>query len=117
MEGHAGVAAKARETNQTIKGKKIMSSVYQINKAVGRPVVFRGLVAQYIWWLAMALVGCLLLFALLYLFGLGLFVCIGVVFVAAGFSIWKVYRLNKTFGEHGMMKKMAQRAIPKWIKA
>lgn len=94
-----------------------MSSVYQINKAVGRPVVFRRLVAQYIWWLAMALVICLLLFALLYLFGVGLFVCIGLVFAAAGLSIWKVYRLNKQYGQHGMMKKMAARAIPKWIKA
>ena len=117
MEGHAGVAAKARETSQTNKEKEIMSSVYQINKAVGRPVVFRGLVAQYIWWLAMALVGCLLLFAMLYIAGIGILFCSCFVFVAAGLSIWKVYRLNKNYGQHGMMKKMARRAIPKWIKA
>ncbi|WP_438946734.1 DUF4133 domain-containing protein [Sediminibacterium sp.] len=94
-----------------------MNSVYPINKALGRPVVFRGLVAQYIWRMAMALVVCLLLFALLYIAGLGIVFCTCFVFVAAGISIWKVYRLNQQYGQHGMMKKMAAQAIPKWIKA
>jgi hypothetical protein len=33
-----------------------MASVYQINKGVGKPIVFRGLKAQYIAYLAVGLV-------------------------------------------------------------
>jgi membrane protein implicated in regulation of membrane protease activity len=94
-----------------------MNSVYQINQGVGRPLVFRGLTAQYIWWLGGGILFCLLLFALLYLLGVTMSVCILLVFALAGAWIWKVYSLSQRNGEHGMMKKMASSAIPKWVKA
>ena len=94
-----------------------MSSVYQINKQVGRPVVFRGLSAQYIWWLGVGILCCLLLFALLYLLGLSMVVCVLLVFILAGGWIWQVYRMSKRYGQYGLMKKMAASAIPKWVKS
>nr|WP_294991611.1 DUF4133 domain-containing protein [uncultured Sediminibacterium sp.] len=93
-----------------------MSSVQKINKGVDRPVVFRGLQAQYIWWLAGGLVGCLLLFALLYLLGIGLPICSAIILVGGVFCFRQVYQLNRKYGEHGMMKKMARQAVPKRIK-
>jgi len=94
-----------------------MNSVYQINKGIDRPVVFRGLTAQYIWWLGAGVLCCLLLFAMLYLLGVSIWVCVLLVFILAGGWIWQVYRLSKRYGEDGMMKKMAAGAIPKWVKA
>lgn len=94
-----------------------MNSVYQINKGVDRPVVFRGLTAQYIWWLGGGILCCLLLFALLYLLSVSMLVCVLLVTVLAVAWICQVYRLSKRYGEDGMMKKMAAGAIPKWVKA
>ncbi|MEO8173469.1 MAG: DUF4133 domain-containing protein [Sediminibacterium sp.] len=93
-----------------------MSSVYQINKGVNKPVVFRGLKAQYIWWLAIGLGGLLLLFAVLYIAGVPAAFCMAIVGVL-GLCLFRcVYRLSKRYGEHGMMKKMAQNATPNFIK-
>lgn len=94
-----------------------MSSVYTIIKGVDRPVVFRGLQAQYIRWLGGGLVGCLLLFALLYLGGIDLILCSFILLVGVVICFRLVYQLNRKYGEHGMMKKMAASAIPKWVKA
>jgi len=94
-----------------------MNSVYPINKGVDRPVVFHGLTAQYIWWLGGGILCCLLLFALLYLLGVSMVVCVLLVFILAGVWIWQVYHLSKRYGKDGLMKKMAAGAIPKWVKA
>ena len=45
------------------------SSIYGINKGINKPIEFRGLKAQYIWYLAGGLVGLLVLFAILYISG------------------------------------------------
>lgn len=92
-----------------------MSSVYQINKGVNKPVVFRGLRGQYIWWLAIGLGVLLVLFALLYIIGVSLYLCAALVIVSGCLLFYYVYRLNHQYGEHGLMKRLAQRTIPKWI--
>jgi hypothetical protein len=92
-----------------------MSSVYMINKGVNRPIVFRGLKAQYIWWLAIGLSGLLVLFTLLYIAGVSVVICMGFVLCAGLFLFRYVYHMNKRYGEHGMMKRLAQQATPKWI--
>ena len=94
-----------------------MSTVYHIQKHIEKPVVFKGFSGQYIWWLGIGLTICLLLFALLYLVGLPMLICVSIVFVLAGIWIWYVATRSKQYGEHGMMKKMAAGAVPKWVKA
>ena len=59
-------------------------NVLIINKGVNRPVEFRGLKAQYIWWLAGGILALLILFAGMYIAGINPFVCIGLVGVAGG---------------------------------
>ncbi len=44
-----------------------MSSVYAINKSINKPVEFKGLKAQYIWYLGGGLLFLLILFAVLYI--------------------------------------------------
>ncbi len=92
-----------------------MTNVYSINKGVNRPVVFRGLKAQYIWWLAGGLLCALLLFAVLYIVGVPMIVCALLVGVSITLHVMRVYRLNRLYGEHGWMKQQAKRVTPKRI--
>jgi hypothetical protein len=88
---------------------------YFINRSVGGTIEFRGLKAQYIWWLGIGLAVILLVFAMLYLFGLTLVLLLPVVLVS-GFGLFvRVYALSRKHGEHGLMKKMAATKVPKVI--
>lgn len=93
-----------------------MASVYKINKGVNQPVVFKGLKAQYIWWLGGGLVALLLLFAILYIIGVNMYVCLLIILVLGTLLFKKVYSMSRKYGEHGLMKKIAKRRIPKVIK-
>jgi hypothetical protein len=95
----------------------MVNTVYKINKSINKPIEFRGLKAQWIWWLAGGMIALLLVFAILYIFGINPFLCVGFVLSAGGFWFFHVYRLSNKYGEYGMMKKMARRACPKTIKS
>jgi hypothetical protein len=58
------------------------NSVYKINKGINNPIVFKGLKGQYIGYLAIGLL--LLLFAILYILGVNMFVCLGLVLSLVG---------------------------------
>lgn len=93
------------------------TSVYQINKGINRPIEFKGLKAQYIWYLMGGLLVLLVLFAILYICGLNTFICLGII-ASFGTGLFShVYRLSHKYGEHGMMKSLAQKSIPKVIKS
>ncbi len=92
-----------------------MSAVYAINRAIGKPIVFRGLKAQYIWWLGIGVALLLLLFAMLYVVGVALLFCTAVFVVGLVMLFGWVYKMNNRYGEHGLMKEMAARATPKII--
>jgi hypothetical protein len=92
------------------------NTIYPINKGINKPVEFRGLKAQYIWYLGGGVLGLMVLFAILYIIGLNSFICLGIVgIVGTGLFMW-VYRLSNRYGEHGMTKMRARRAIPRVIK-
>lgn len=93
----------------------MQTSVYRINKGVNKSIEFKGLKAQYIWYLGAGLIGLLILFAILYIIGVNSFVCVGITVIAAGFIFSYVYRLSNKYGEYGMMKAMAKRQLPKVI--
>jgi hypothetical protein len=90
-------------------------SVYKINKGVNKPIEFRGLKAQYIWWLAGGLVGLMVGFAILYIIGISPYICVGLVLLAGAALFIYVYKLSNAYGEHGMMKKLAKRNVPKSV--
>jgi hypothetical protein len=90
---------------------------YTINKGVNRPIEFRGLKAQYIWWLGGGVAGLLALFAGLYIAGVNAFICLGLIGTMGTVLFTQVYRLSRRYGEHGMMKKVAQRRIPRLIRS
>lgn len=92
------------------------NSVYAINKGVNKSIEFKGLRAQYIWYLGGGLVGLMVLFAILYIVGVPSIICIGIVAGAGGALFVQVYKLSNKYGEHGMMKQVAKRSIPALIK-
>lgn len=92
-----------------------MASVYKINKGVNAPVMFKGLKAQYIWWLGGGLVSLLLLFAILYIVGVNMFVCLGIIFSLGGLLFKRVYTMSRKYGEYGLMKTFGKRKVPKLV--
>ena len=93
------------------------NSVYQINKGINKSIEFKGLKAQYIWWLGGGMLVLLILFAAMYFIGLNSFIGLGIVLVmGAGWFVY-VYRLSNEHGEYGMMKKLAKTKVPGIIRS
>jgi len=93
-----------------------MASVYHINKGINKPIEFKGLKAQYIWYLGGGLVGLLIFFAVLYIAGVNTFICVAIIGVLGTGLFMYVYHLSGKYGEHGLMKKVARAKVPKVIR-
>jgi hypothetical protein len=93
------------------------TSVYQINKGINKPIEFKGLKAQYIWYLGGGLLTLLIVFAILYICGINTFVCLGVIIISGTGLFMHVYKLSHKHGQYGMMKTIAKRSIPETIKS
>jgi hypothetical protein len=93
------------------------NSVYTINKGINKPIEFKGLKAQYIWYLGGGLVILLILFAVLYIAGINPFFCVGIIGLLGTVLFGWVYRISNKYGEHGLMKKVARKGIPTTVKS
>lgn len=93
-----------------------MSLIYQINKGINKPIIFKGLQGQYILYLACGLVGLLLAFTLMYVAGLPLYVLLPMVFGLGTALFMGVGRLSRHFGVHGLAKFMARRSLPEYVR-
>lgn len=94
----------------------MQTSLYQINKGINKPVEFKGFKAQYIWYLGGGLLCLLVIFAILFICGVNSFVCLGVILLLGTGLVSYVYKLSHTYGQYGMLKKIAKRSIPKTVK-
>src|SRR5690606_17072552 len=92
------------------------NSVYQINKGINKSIEFKGLKAQYIWYLGGGVVGLMIAFAAMYFIGLPTFLCIGLIAALGTGLVVKIYAMSNKYGEYGLMKAMASRMIPKSLK-
>jgi hypothetical protein len=92
------------------------SSVYTINKGINKPIEFKGLKAQYIWYLAVGLLILLILFAVLYICGINSFICVLITGVLGTCLFSTIYHLSRTYGRYGLLKKLARRFVPKTLK-
>lgn len=89
---------------------------YKINKGVNRPVEFRGLKAQYIYYLALGLAVLLILFCVLYISGTPVYLSLFILLVLGGGLFVSVSRLSRRYGAYGLMKRYAARRLPYAIK-
>lgn len=88
------------------------NSVYPINKGINQPLVFKGLKAQYIWYLGGGLVVLLVLFAVMYIIGINTFIILILIGAAGTYLFTKVYKMSKIYGQYGVMKRTAKRMLP-----
>ncbi|WP_347812787.1 DUF4133 domain-containing protein [Flavobacterium sp. 90] len=91
-------------------------SVYQINKGINKSIEFKGLKAQYIWYLGGGGVSLMIVFAILYIMGIPSIMCIGIIAGSGTVLVVKIYKMSNTYGEHGMMKALARKQLPKNIR-
>ncbi|SEN05570.1 protein of unknown function [Mucilaginibacter gossypiicola] len=94
-----------------------MSSVYFINKGINKSIEFRGLRAQYIAYLALGLVGLLILFVVLYMMGVNAYVCLTLITGLGVTLVIGTFRLSHKYGKYGLMKKRARRSLPDCLKS
>jgi len=90
-------------------------NTYHINKGIGRTVEFKGLKAQYLIIFAGGLLGSLICIMIMYMAGVNTYLCLIMGGTSGGLLIWQTFRLNRKYGEHGLMKVGARRKHPKYI--
>ena len=93
-----------------------MNSIYQINKGINKAIEFRGLKAQYIGYLAAGLVALMILFAVLYISGVPTLFCLPLILTLGTALFMAVYRYSHKYGQYGLLKKAAKKAIPESIR-
>lgn len=93
------------------------NSVYHINKGINQSIEFKGLKAQYIWYLGGGIVVLLIVFAAMYIAGLPIYLCIGIILIAGTALVVKIYAMSRRYGEHGLMKAIAAKRIPRAIRS
>jgi hypothetical protein len=95
----------------------MVNSIYKINKGINKSIEFKGLKAQYIWYLGVGVLVLLIIFAIMYIIGINPLICLGIILTAGTVMIIKIQTLSSKYGEHGMMKAMAKRSVPKILKS
>jgi hypothetical protein len=91
------------------------TSVYRINKGINRPIEFKGLKAQYIWYLGAGLVLLLVMFAVMYISGVNVFISLPLILFLGTVLFMFIYRLSDKYGQFGLMKETARRSVPAYI--
>jgi len=81
------------------------NSVYQINKGINKPIEFKGLKAQYIWYLGGGHVALLILFAIIYIIGINVFICLALIVSLSSALFMYVYKLSCTYGVNAINSK------------
>lgn len=93
------------------------NSIYYINKGINKSIEFRGLRAQYIWYFGGMVIILMILFAVLYIAGTNTYICMALVGGAAVTGSARLFALSHKYGEHGLMKALAQKRVPKVLKS
>ncbi|MFR3524859.1 MAG: DUF4133 domain-containing protein [Bacteroides uniformis] len=88
---------------------------YQVNKGAGNPIEFKGLKSQYLFVFAGGLAVVLLVVVILYLAGVDQWICIPFGGISGSLLVWVTFRLNARYGEHGLMKRLAERRHPRYL--
>ena len=88
---------------------------YNVNKGIGRSPEFKGLKSQYLFVFAGGLLTLFVVFVIMYMAGIGQWVCIGFGVIASSVLVWATFRMNAKYGEWGLMKLQALRSHPRYI--
>src|ERR1700744_121390 len=92
-------------------------TIYTVHRRINRPLEFRGLQAQYVWWLGGGVIGGLVLFVLLHVCGVNSWGCLVVVAGLGGVFLRILCGYSRRYGEYGLMKRRAARRLPAVIRS
>src|SRR5690606_78960 len=92
------------------------NSVYKIKKGINQSIEYKGIKAQYIWYLGGGVVGLLILYSVMYIIGLPTVVCLILIGGCGTLLVMKIYKMSHKYGEHGLMKALARKQVPKVVK-
>ncbi|WP_026461460.1 DUF4133 domain-containing protein [Adhaeribacter aquaticus] len=90
-------------------------ATYNINKGINKPVEFKGLKAQYLFYFVGGLLGIFLLFIMLYIAGINSYGCVAIALVLTSLLFHFIFKWNRVYGEHGLMKNMAAKKRPNYL--
>lgn len=90
------------------------SETYRRNTARRWALSLR-LKAQYLFIFAGGLLALFVLFVILYMAGIGQWLCIAFGVTSASVLVWLTFYLNGKFGEHGLMKLLAKKQHPRYL--
>jgi hypothetical protein len=88
---------------------------YNVNRGIGKPAEFKGLKSQYLFIFAGGLLGLFVVFVVMYMVGIGQWVCITFGAASALVLVYGTFHLNTKYGEHGLMKAQARRNHPRYV--
>ena len=88
---------------------------YNVNRGIGKPAEFKGLKSQYLFIFAGGLLGLFVVFVIMYMVGIGQWVCIAFGVASALVLVYGTFYLNGKYGEHGLMKAQARRNHPRYV--
>ena len=80
-----------------------------------RRVLSLRLKAQYLFIFCGGLLTLFILFVILYMVGIGQWICIGFGAASSSILVWQTFALNARYGEHGLMKLGAARSHPRYL--
>lgn len=92
-----------------------MAQQFQINRGINRSIEFKGIKAQYITYLCMGLIVLLLLFVILYVFGVNSYICLAIIVPLALIWYLIIQQYSKKYGEHGLTKMSTKKRLPDFI--
>lgn len=88
---------------------------YQIHKGVGKSVEFKGLKSQYLLIFAVGLLSIFFVVIVLFMVGVNNLFCIVFGLIATSVLVWLTFKLNRQYGEHGLIKLFANKHRPRFL--
>ncbi|MDH6313046.1 hypothetical protein M2137_001833 [Parabacteroides sp. PFB2-10] len=88
---------------------------FNINKGIGRPAEFKGLIAQYLFIFVGGLLAVFIVTVVIYMIGIPQMICVGFGLISGSVLTWATFHLNGKYGQHGLMKVQATKNHPRYI--
>lgn len=107
------VESRVRREVQARFGGEFLET-YRSNTTRRRVLSLR-LKSQYLFIFAGGLVAVLLMVVILYIAGVSQWICIPLGILSGSLLVWLTFRLNARYGEHGLMKLLAERRHPRYL--
>jgi hypothetical protein len=93
----------------------MQTHLFTINRGINKPLEFKGLKANWIYYGCATVIGGLFFFVISYICGISVWIgCPGTILLAGG-GLGRVYQLSNHYGQFGLMKKRAIQKIPQTI--